>query len=73
LASDGIAYTVGENAGGQAGVGTTVGLSRPVEFNNLVNEASIQEYANSVGISPYPRSWSQVAYRLTTTFAIGAD
>ena len=73
LASDGIAYVAGFNSSGELGIGTTGNLSTPVAFNSLLNEAAIEEYANSVGISPYPRSWSQVAYRLTTTFAIGSD
>ena len=72
--SDGIAYTFGVDSNGETGLGSpSRNVVRPITYSSLVDEASIQAYASSASIEPYPYSWTQVAFASNTTYAIRND
>lgn len=58
---DGLLHTWGAGTVGQLGDGS-VGIhrSRPVQITSLVSESDIEDYANTLGINPYPISWTTV-------------
>ena len=61
VTSNGLMFSWGTGTSGQLGDGS-VGIhrSRPIQITSLATESDIENYAGTLGINPYPVSWTNV-------------